>query len=320
MKLAPIVLFAYSRPEHTLKTLMSLKENILAEQSVLHIYVDGLKENASDKLKENNRKVREIVRSQNWCGKVIIHESLQNKGLALSIKDGVTNVLNEYGKIIVLEDDLLLSKAFLSFMNKALDFYQDYPSVFSIGGYSYPDRIMSIPEDYKYDTYACLRNCSWGWATWKTKWDMIDWEAKQYSSIKQSLSMRQALNRMGDDEFEMFESQQEKGLNIWSILFTNAHFVNHAVAIIPCKSYINNLGLDGSGENCNVHNNLIHHKLNENTSPTFLDIIYEDSRIINAFYNVNCRKKRSLWKKIINRLFRICGKKSPFVLKGKVYV
>lgn len=320
MELAPIVLFAYSRPDHTLKTLMSLKENALADNSVLHIYVDGLKENASEQLRENNNKVREIVKSQKWCATVNIHESSVNKGLAKSIREGVSEVLNENGKIIVLEDDLYLSSAFLTFMNKALEFYNDYPSVFSIGGYTYPDKIMNIPNDYCYDTYACLRNCSWGWATWKSRWDKIDWEAKRFPTIKNNFYIKQALNRMGDDEFEMFESQQERGLNIWSILFTNAHFENHAVAIIPCKSYVNNLGLDGSGENCNVHNNLIHTQLNEEMNPDFLNIIYEDSRIINAFYNVNCRTKRSLWKKIINRLFRICGKKSPFVIKGKVYV
>lgn len=319
MELAPIVLFAYSRPEHTLKTLMSLKDNILADKSILHIYIDGVKENASESLVENNRRVREIAKSQQWCGEVIVHQSCINKGLAESIKQGVSETLKINGKIIVLEDDLFLSPAFLTFMNKSLDFYENYPAVFSIGGYTYPDKIMTIPDDYIYDTYACLRNCSWGWATWISRWDRIDWNAKQYSTIKENNSIKLALNRMGDDEFEMFESQQEKGLNIWSILFTNYHFVNHAVAIIPCKSYVNNLGLDGSGENCNIHNNLIHDNLNNELNPRFLDIIYEDNRIINAFYNVNCRNKRPILKKIINRIFRIFGKKSPFVLKGKVY-
>lgn len=318
MRYAPIVLFAYARPDHTLRTLEALAVNTLASKSHLFIYVDGAKTNASADAKQRNAEVRKIVHSQQWCGEVEIIEQSQNKGLAASIRDGVTDIVTKYGRVIVMEDDLVTSPAFLSYMNKALDFYESYPAVFSIGGYTYPPERMAIPRDYEYDTYACLRNCSWGWATWKDRWEKTDWSATHYETMKHSPAMREAFNRMGDDEFEMFWMQQERGLNIWSILFTMAHFENHAVAIIPCRSYVDNIGMDGTGENCGTQTGLQHIELNQNENLKFLDIIYEDKRIINAFYNVNCRQRLPLWKRIINRLSRkLLGK--PRYFKREVY-
>lgn len=316
--LAPIVLFAYARPEHTLRTLQALSANTLAASSHLYIYVDAPKSSASPDLIHRNAEVRKIVRSQQWCGQVDIIEQTQNKGLARSIRDGVSEIVSKYGQVIVLEDDIVTSPAFLAYMNKALDFYKSYPSVFSIGAYTYPTQRMAIPIDYDYDTYACLRNCSWGWATWSDRWNIVDWNAGHYKYMKSHPAVKDAFNRMGDDEFDMFRAQQERGLNIWSILFTMAHFENHAVAIIPCESYVDNIGLDGTGENCGTQIALQHKVLNQNENPHFLDIIYEDKRIINAFYNVNCRQRLPLWKRFFNRISRVLTGKAIY-LKGRVY-
>lgn len=318
IELAPIVFFAYARPDHTLRTLEALAANKLASKSHLYIYVDGPKVNATDELKQRNAEVRNIVHSKQWCGDVDIIEQKTNKGLACSIRDGVTDIVSKYGRVIVMEDDLVTSPAFLSYMNKALDFYESYPAVFSIGAYAYPSQKMAIPEDYDYDTYACLRNCSWGWATWRERWEKIDWSASHYETLKQSPAMREAFNRMGDDEFEMFWMQQEQGLNIWSIFFTMAHFEHHAVAIIPCQSYVDNIGLDGSGENCGTQTALQQRQLNMNENPNFLDVIYEDKRIINAFYNVNCRIRLPLGQRIVNRICRR-WKGKPKYLKRCIY-
>lgn len=318
MKYAPIVLFAYARPDHTLRTLEALAANTLAKESMLYIYIDGPKESANEELRQRNIEVRRIAHLKQWCGKVEIIEQSSNKGLATSIRDGVTDIISKYQQVIVMEDDLVTSPAFLTYMNKALDFYQSYPAVFSIGAYAYPAQRMAVPQDYPYDTYACLRNCSWGWATWKDRWDKVDWSASHYQTMKHSAAMKEAFNRMGDDEFDMFWMQQEQGLDIWSIFFTMAHFEHHAVAIIPCVSYVNNIGLDGSGENCGKQSALIHTHLNTNENPQFLDVLYEDKRIINAFYNVNCRNRLPLYKRAINRLYRaFIGK--PKYLKRHIY-
>ncbi len=318
IKLAPIVLFAYQRPLHTQRTLESLYNNFLANRSILYVYVDAPKKGATDEQIEKNKEVRRIVRSKQWCGEVHVIEQSINQGLAASIRNGVSEIVQKYGCVIVVEDDLQLSPAFLDYMNKALHFYESYPAVFSIGGYTYPEAKMAIPADYSYDTYVCLRNCSWGWATWKDRWEKIDWSATRYQTLKASKAMREAFNRMGDDEFDMFYAEQERGLNIWSIFFTMAHFEHHAVAIYPCKSYVDNIGLDGSGENCSINPSLNHTDLSIEANPRFVDVLYEDSRIVNAFYNVNSRTSLPLWKRAVNRIWKQMRGK-PLFLKKKVY-
>jgi hypothetical protein len=263
--------------------------------------------------------VRDVISAEEWCGEVVLHVSETNKGLYRSVREGVTEILEQYGRVIVMEDDLQTSPAFLAYMNQALDFYEARKSVFSISGYNYPASKMQIPIDYPYDTYVSLRNASWGWATWKDRWEQIDWDVKVYDRVKNTPVMKEALNRMGDDEFEMLQMQQEGKLNIWSIQFTMAHYVNHAVAIYPMVSYVHNIGNDGSGENCGATNALDNALLSQNEQPRLVDILYEDSRLINAFYNVNCRTKRPLWQKAINFIARKLGKKAPFVIKKKVY-
>lgn len=317
--LAPIVLFVYNRPNHTLKTLQALKANYLASESRLFVYCDAAKDGASAEEVQRVEYVRAMVKSELWCGEVHVTEQTKNKGLYLSIRTGITEIVNRFGRVIVMEDDLITSPAFLDYMNLSLDKYATYPAVFSVGGYSYPKTIMAIPEDYDMDNYTCLRNCSWGWATWKDRWEKVDWDVNVYDYMRTYPACMSAFNRMGNDEFPMLKARMDGRLNIWSIQFTVAHFVHHAVAMCPIISYVNNAGLDGSGENCGVQTALFHPYLNENRTPRLTDIIYEDSRLINAFYSVNCRKKRPLWQKVWNKIVRMIGQKDKVLLKGRVY-
>mgnify|MGYP000394750947 CR=1 FL=1 len=141
MSLAPIVLFVYNRPQHTLKTLEALMQNELAEMSELFIFCDGPKADATKQDRQRINKVRDLVKKKNWCKKVTIRESQVNKGLADSIVAGVTEILNTYGKIIVLEDDIVTSKGFLRYMNEALDLYENEPKVMQISGFMLPSKV-----------------------------------------------------------------------------------------------------------------------------------------------------------------------------------
>jgi hypothetical protein len=318
-ELAPIVLFAYNRPEHLAKTLYSLSQNRLADKSTLYIYCDGPKINCNEEELKKIAKVRETAKEKQWCKTTIVIEAELNKGLAASIKNGITEIIEQYGKVIVLEDDLILSSLFLTYINKALIFYIDKKSVFSISAFNYPSTKMPIPDDYHYDVFVSLRNSSWGWATWNDRWKQIDWNVSLYSTMIENKHIQEAFNRGGDDVFGLLQMQQSGKLNIWSIQFTLAHFVNHAISIAPVISYVDNNGLDGSGENCSIQTSLGNKTLNNLENIRFLDILYEDKRIINAFYNVNCRKKRPLWQKIANRMLRIIGRQNIFVIKNKIY-
>lgn len=318
--LAPIILFTYNRPKHTEQTLTALMQNELASESTLYIYCDGAKENAKFEEVQKINEVKEIVRIKQWCGEVHIIESRYNKGLADSIIEGVTEVIEKHGKVIVLEDDLVSSPYLLRYVNAALNYYENYPAVFSISANRPPLSKMSIPADYEYDVFVSLRSYSTGWATWKNRWELFDWTMSKFEDYLKQPNQVEALNRAGDDMTDLMIMQRDGKIDSWAIRFGFAHFVHHAVAILPCISYVDNIGFDGTGTHSGTVIDLYHNNLSQcKRDIRFLDILYEDARIINAFYNVYYKKKRPLWQKVINRISRMMGGKNVFVIKKKIY-
>lgn len=321
MKLAPIIVFCYNRPDHLEHTLDALSRNELADQSTLYIYCDGPKDGASVEMLQKIADVRQVARKRQWCKEVYIVEAEKNKGLANSIIGGVTDVINKHGKVFVLEDDLVSSPHMLKFVNKALDFYEDYAGVFSISVNRPPLSKMQIPEDYPYDVFACLRSYSTGWGTWKDRWEKVDWSMDEFDRCKQNPDILRALCRLGEDFPPMMQMQEDGKIDSWAVRFSFAHFKHHAVAILPCRSYVTNIGFDGTGTHSGTVAYTYENDLSDSVSnPRMLDMVYEDDRIINAFYSSYYPKSRPLWQKAINYIARKLGKKAPFVIKKKVYV
>lgn len=325
--LAPIVVFAYNRPDHLRQTLEALAKNDLATQSVLYVYCDGAKPNATQ---EQSAKVSatqsfalqyvETAKQQKLFKEVHIVCAEQNKGLANSIIGGVTDVINQYGRVIVLEDDLLTSPYFLKYMNEALDFYESRPGVMSISADRPPVCKMEIPSDYSYDVFVSLRPFSYGWASWKDKWNRVDWSMDYLSDFLSLPEQVEAFNRGGDDMTEMLCMQRDGKIDSWAIRFSFAHFKEHCVAILPCIPYVDNIGFDGSGIHCGTNERDFRNNLSQAVeNPRFTNLIYEDKRIINAFANYYSRTRRPLWKKVINWFARQLGKKPIYIIKKQIY-
>ncbi len=316
----PIILFAYNRPSHTEQVLLALKKNELATQSHLIVYVDGPKANASPEQIHQIEEVRRVVQQEQWCGSVEYHLAEQNIGCRNSIIQGITEVLNIYEAAIILEDDIVTSPYFLRFMNTCLNYYGNYKSVFSISGMTLPENRFILPADYSYDVYVSLRQLNSGWATWSDRWNLINWELDFVSDFTKDRNKTIAYSRGGDDLIPMLMEQVEGKSDAWDIQFTFNQFKNHAVSILPRKSYITNIGGDGSGTHHLDKNATLKFDLDEAIKePRLLDVIYEDTRIINAFYNAFCATKRPLWQKVINRISRMLGGKNVFVIKKKIY-
>ncbi len=186
MNLAPIVLFVYNRPWHTEQALNALMQNELAGQSVLYIYADGPKENPGDEQLKNIEEVRKVIRWQQWCKEVIIIEADNNKGLAASIVDGVTEIVNKHEKVIVLEDDIVTSVGFLKYMNEALTLYKDDERVLEVSAFMFPIQSAGLPDTFFYNANSC-----WGWGTWKRAWKYYNNDALDlYKKLKEN-SLRQ---------------------------------------------------------------------------------------------------------------------------------
>ncbi len=249
---APIVLFVYNRPDHTLATLNALTRNKEAKDSTLYIYADGAKSNATDKDRQQITKTRAIINQQNWCGKVEIIERVENKGLAYSIIDGVSSVIEKHGKVIVLEDDLIVSAGFLQYMNDALDLYEEEKQVMHISAYWYPVKnTKKLPETFFYNAGTCS-----GWATWKRAWDLFAEKnpVVLYAKIEDQYSWDE-YNKNGTKSFQEQLTANVNGLiNTWAIKWYTTLFLNKGLSLHPKYSLVNNIGFDGSGENSGESN------------------------------------------------------------------
>ena len=129
MTYAPIILFVYNRPEHTKKTVETLKQNEHARESELFVFADGPKEETIEEQLSKIHQVREYISTIDGFRNVHIETSNHNRGLANSVIYGVTKIVNQYGRVIVLEDDIVTSTQFLKYMNQSLDTYEDCEQV-----------------------------------------------------------------------------------------------------------------------------------------------------------------------------------------------
>lgn len=319
-KTYPVILFCYNRPRHTEQVLTALKRNTLAAQSHLIVFADGPKSNASDEQRKQIEDVLQIVQKDNWCGSVEYHFAETNLGCRNSIINGITEVLSQHEAAIILEDDIVTSPHFLTFMNQCLQFYKRQQSVFSISGVTLPSTKFELPDNYPYDVFFSLRQLNSGWGTWSDRWQQIDWNLDFVPGFLQDKTAMESFSRGGDDLIPMLKDQTEGRSDAWDIQFTYNHFIHHALSVIPRHSYIDNIGGDGSGTHHIDSNFSLHFDLNKAIQhPRLPEKIFEDKRIINAFYNVYCRKKRPVWQKMINRISRMLCSKKVFIIKKKIY-
>ncbi|MFA5696498.1 MAG: glycosyltransferase [Bacilli bacterium] len=240
---ADILIIAYNRPYHIRQTVESLLRCNNAENTNVIIYIDGAKDNDNDRINVN--KVKEYCYSITGFKSIRIVERSHNRGLSNNIINAVTTELSIRDVIIVLEDDIVVSTGFIDYMNSALVFYY-YTHVFSISAYS-PN--IKFYKNYRFSTYASPRFCSIGWATWKYKWNTIDWNISMFNTFIKSSSSRKAFNIGGIDLTPMLFQSIIRKLDSWAIRATFEEYVLHNVTIYPRESLVRHIGNDNSGTN-----------------------------------------------------------------------
>nr|WP_320166838.1 methyltransferase domain-containing protein [uncultured Methylophaga sp.] len=293
---APIILFVYNRPWHTKQTVEALQKNSLAAGSELFIYSDAAK---SESAKKDVDEVRGYIRTITGFKKLTIIEREKNWGLADSIIDGVTDVINRFGRIIVLEDDIVTSPYFLQFMNDALGFYQNEKNVWHISGWNYP-----IPSDGIHDVFLSRLMSCWGWATWADRWMFYE---KNSDSIIASFK-KEDINAFNiDGEANFFEQvvQNKKGtINTWAIFWYAVIFQNNGLCLSPVTSYVLNIGLDGSGENCATTDVYSNYCKKDKGKYKFTQAIEENAFFLDGikdFYKMNKKTKFQRFKQWVKK-------------------
>lgn len=242
-ELAPIALFVYNRLEHTRLTIDALLRNSQASQSELFVFSDAAKTSIHEPAVAQ---VREYIQTISGFKRVSIIERDENWGLAKSIIDGVTKLCNEYGRAIVLEDDLVVSPHFLDFMNTSLLKYADEDRVMQIAGYMFPVELNTSEQ-----ALFLPLTSSWGWATWQRAWQHFDEEGTGFLRLQNDASMRRAFDLEGKYSFyKMLRSQQQGDVDSWAIRWYLTVFIFKGLVLYPKKSLIENKGFDGTGVNC----------------------------------------------------------------------
>ncbi len=246
--LAPITLFIYNRPWHTRKCLESLVANPEAKDSVLYIFADGPKSGASAETLESIAAARAVAKEKQWCGEVIVIEREQNFGLAKSIMAGVAEVLDKHGKIIVLEDDLLLAPGFLEFMNGGLNLYENEEKVFHVSGFIYPVK----KEEFPADTFFLYNASCLGWGTWSRAWKYFNPNAAELLTKIPKEEYKDFNFGMGLSFTKMLREAAEGKISSWAVRWYASIYINRGLSLHPNQSFVNNTGFDGSGVNSGI--------------------------------------------------------------------
>jgi hypothetical protein len=237
MNLAPIALFVYKRPVHTRKTIEALQGNALASQSCLYLFSDGPKDqDTANAVAE----VRQYIRSITGFRSVNIIERERNRGLAQSVIAGVTHLCNEHDRVIVLEDDLVVSPYFLEYMNNALNRYENEARVMQISGYLFPAKT----EDDK-DAFLLPFTTSWGWATWQRAWKYFDPDMIGCKTIQTDPSLQKKFDLGGAYPYSrMLEDQKSGKVDSWGILWYLSVFMRSGLVLYPKQTLVNHIGYD----------------------------------------------------------------------------
>lgn len=297
MSLSPITVFAYNRPRHLKQTIESLKRNKLAKQSELFIFSDGPK-NEGDKKKVEE--IRRYIRTINGFKNVTIRERKKNLGLANSVIKGVTEIVNQYGKIIVLEDDLVVSKGFLKFMNQSLTIYKTNRKVGMVSGYVFP--LGTYP---KKPFFLRGGNC-WGWGTWKRAWNLFENNPHTILSYIMKNNLSDEFDFHGYAGYIDALKELKKGtLKTWAILWYGTQFINNLFGYHPNYSLVQNIGFDGTGIHGGVTN--IYKTKTLALVKVIKTPVHENKFVrkeLTEFYRTKLALRLSFTQKVINKVQR----------------
>lgn len=243
MTYAPIALFVYNRPGHTRQTVEALLVNAEASKTPLYIFSDAPKNAAS---KAPVAEVRAYVRTITGFQSVALIERESNYGLARSIINGVTKLCDEHGRVIVLEDDLVVSPYFLKYINDALDLYEYEERVVSVAGYRYP-----IDHESESSTFFLKGTNCWGWATWKRGWNLFEADGNCILAQLRKRGLTREFDMNGAYGYTRMLKGQVRGENeSWAVRWHASAFLKDRLTLLPYKSLVKNIGFDGSGVHC----------------------------------------------------------------------
>ncbi len=239
---APVVLFAYRRPDHLRRALDSLAANPGADRTALSIYCDGAKSAIDQEAVEQVKEIAREIQGSSLFASVRVIERDHNIGLAASVISGVTQTLEDHESVIVMEDDLVVSPDFLEYMNQALELYVNDEEVISIHGFMY-----SVPQVLPQTVFLRGADC-WGWATWRRGWKIFESDSQKLLKELDRSPDRAEFDFNGAFPYrQMLRNQAAGKIDSWAIRWYASAFLANKLTLYPGRSLVENIGQEGSG-------------------------------------------------------------------------
>lgn len=283
--ISPVVVFVYKRLYHTRKCISSLIQNKLAKYTPLYIFCDGSKNEAdSAKVKEVRAYLHETLDNTHFFKTTTIIERENNVGLMQNIKEGITQIVNKYGKVIVVEDDIVTARGFLNYMNDALNFYENTPRVMAISGFCAIRNKKNFANTFFMRYFDC-----WGWATWKRAWDIYKRDPEALLAKNYSESVLKDFNIQGScNQWQQVIDNATGKICTWAIFFYAAIFFNDGLVLYSKEDMCKNIGNDNTGVHCGSTNIYYRKRLTSRLKINFTSNIEKSQRAEDAlrdFYN-----------------------------------
>ena len=298
---APIVMIAFNRPAMLKSTLERLSQASGVEKHDIFMFVDGPR-NELDAIKQ--KEIMNVLSYwQTKLPRIKTYQRSRNYGCRGNIVDAITQIISQYGRAIVIEDDILISRTFLEYMDRALDFYNDDKRIWSINAYQ--SHNVKVPRDYPYDVYLDPINMCWGWGTWYDRWREVDFDLRDWPRDRNDSVFMDKLNKVGRHLAYMIDLQYEGKLNTWDVQCTY-HVVKHdLMSIEPRYQLSKNIGFSSKfkSEHCQGDRPIITRQKYYDFSPRLERDLIPDKRILHQIEWVTVPE--NILMRIIRKLQRI---------------
>lgn len=300
--LAPIAIFAYRRPDKLKALLDSLSACSGAYASNLTVFVDGPKSTSEERLVGD---VLGVAAEETRFASTRVIASPSNRGLSGAVIGGVSKMLQHHDRVIVLEDDLIVSEHFLTFMNQGLSTYAETNEVVSIHAYVYPVQ-GELPATFFVKGADC-----WGWATWRRGWAVFNPDGREL------LDQLVKTDRVG--EFNFGGSENYLGLlqdhiagrvDSWAVRWYASALLADKLTLYPARPMAVNTGIDGSG----THGGSKHHLQVLATEP--VAVTWQEAQenpaaraAFESFFRMTSQHNKSFNRKVRTGLKRLITKR-----------
>lgn len=312
---APILMISYNRPDILRETLVNVSQCYDVEKHPIFMYIDGPRTAADAPQVEANAEVVEAFK-RTVLPQIEIRRRECNWGGVPNARAAITDMLESYGRVIVIEDDILVSRTFLQYVENGLRFYKNEKRIWGINGYLSPR--MKIPVSYPYDYFLSPRNSVWGWGTWRDRWAAVDFDLAGWDQFKKDSQNLTKVRECGADMLPMLEAQASGRLNAWDVQITYYMIQHDMYSVRPCRSLTKNNGFGTICEHCSAYNADYAKQKYYNLLPSFSSEVKPVAKLIETFSHLSDSPTilvRAM-RKGLRLLHRYCGSshREPFTI------